>query len=116
VTSTQTKNRQQSGTMTTDSERLVDPSPLLGAYRFELGPATARQGRRAVEVTASRRSGSHAHWFGRLSDQLALVVDAERGVLLRAAVVVEGEELSNTEIVQIVFDDPLQAELFRPLR
>jgi outer membrane lipoprotein-sorting protein len=110
------ENREQSSTMTTDSERLVDPSPLLGVYRFELGPPTTWQGRGAVEVTASRRSGSHPHWFGPLSDQLALVVDAERGVLLRTAVALEDEELSNTEIVQIVFDEPLQAKLFQPLR
>jgi hypothetical protein len=92
------ENREQRRTMTTDSERLVDPSPLLGVYRFELGPPTTWQGRRAVEVTASRRSGSHPNEFGPLGDHLALVVDEERGVLLRAAVVVEVEELSNTEI------------------
>jgi hypothetical protein len=110
------ENREQSGTMTTGHELLVDPSPLLGVYRFELGAPTTWQGRHAVEVTASRRSGSHPHGFGPFGDELALVVDEERGVLLRAAVVVEGEELSNTEIVEIAFDEPLQAELFRRLR
>jgi hypothetical protein len=110
------ENRERGGTLTIGEERLVDPSPLLGAYRFDLGPPTTWKGRGALEVAASRRSGTHPHEFGPFSDQLALVVDEERGVLLREAVVVEGEELSFSEVVQIAFDEPIQPELFRPLR
>jgi hypothetical protein len=38
-------------------ELLLDPSPLLRSYTFELGPPATRLNRRALEVTASRRPG-----------------------------------------------------------
>jgi hypothetical protein len=110
------EGREMSGTMTTEEERLLDPSALLGAYRLETRSQTTLLGRSGLEVTAQRRLGAHAHDFGLLDDELALVVDVERGVLLRAAVVVEGEEVSFSEIVEIAFDEPIEPELFRPLR
>jgi hypothetical protein len=110
------EGREMSGTMTTDEERLLDPSALLGVYRFETRAPTTLLGRPGLEVTAQRRLGTHQHDFGLLDDELALVVDEERGVLLRAAVVVEGEEVSFSEIVEIAFDELIQPELFRPLR
>jgi hypothetical protein len=51
-----------------------------------------------------------------LSDELNLLVDQERGVLPRPAVIVAGEEISSSEIVEIAFDEPIAADLFRPLR
>jgi hypothetical protein len=110
------EQRPMSGTMTTDEECLLDPSALLGVYRFETKSQTALLGRPSMEVIARRRLGVHGHGFGLLSDELALVVDEERGVLLRLAVIVEGEEISFSEIVEIAFDEPISAELFRPLR
>jgi hypothetical protein len=93
-----------------------DPSPLLGVYRFDLGAATMRNDRRAVKVTASRRPGARSHGFDHLSDHLALDVDEDRGVLLRAGVLAEGEEPSSSEVVEIAFDEPIPPDLFRPLR
>ena len=110
------EQRPLSGTMTTDEERLLDPSALLGVYRFETKSQTTLLGRPGIEVIAHRRVGIHGHEFGPLGDELALVVDEERGVLLRSAVIVEGEEISFSEIVEIAFDEPISAELFRPLR
>jgi hypothetical protein len=74
-----------------------------------------RNDRRAVDVTASRRPDARSHG-DLLSDQLALAVDEDRGVLLRAAVLVDGEELSSSEVVEIAFDEPIRPDLFRPLR
>jgi outer membrane lipoprotein-sorting protein len=110
------EQRPMGGTMTTDEERLLDPSALLGIYRFETGSPTVLLGRPSIEVTARRRVGVHGHEFGPLSDELELVVDEERGVLLRLAVIVEGEEISLSEVVEVAFDEPISAELFRPLR
>jgi hypothetical protein len=110
------EGREMGGTMTTDEERLLDPSPLLGVYRFELRSPTTLLGRRALEVTAQRRLGARERDFGPFDDDLALVVDEERGVLLRLAVVVEGEEISFSEMVDIAFDEPIQPDLFRPPR
>jgi hypothetical protein len=104
------------GMMTVSEELLLDPSPLLGAYMFGIGSPTTLIGRRGVEVVARRRVNAHPHEFGPLSSELALIVDEERGILLRSAVVVDREEISSSEIVEIAFDEPISPELFRPLR
>jgi hypothetical protein len=109
------EGREPRSTMTKAEELLLDPSPLLGDYRFDIGAPTTWYERRALEVTASRRPGARPGMFGPLSDQLALVVDEDHSVLLRAAVVVDGEELSLSEVVEIRFDEPIPAELFRAL-
>jgi hypothetical protein len=101
--------------MSIEEERLLDPSPMLGTYRFDVSGTTAVLDRAAVEVVATRRIGGHYRDFGPLADELALLVDNERGVL-RVAVIVEGEEIAVTEIREIAFDESIQPELFRPLR
>jgi hypothetical protein len=110
------EGREEHSTVRSSVELLFDPSPLLGDYRFEIGAPTMHHNRRALEVAASSRPGARPHGFGPLSDQLALLVDEDRGVLLRAAVVVDGEELLTSEVAEIRFDEPIQSELFRPLR
>jgi outer membrane lipoprotein-sorting protein len=109
------ERREGGGTMSTEEERLLGPSALLGAYRFDVTGETAVLDRAAVEVAATRRVGVHAHDFGLLAEELALLVDNERGVLLRVAVIVEGEQISVTEIREIAFDEHISPELFRPL-
>jgi hypothetical protein len=51
-----------------------------------------------------------------LSDQLSLVVDDERGILLRVSVLVDEEEISHTRVTEVVFDEPIPSHRFRPLR
>lgn len=67
-------------------------------------------------MQAKRRSAEGGHDFGPLADELDLIVDRERGVLLRVAVVVDGEELSAIEMTEVAFDEAVPAEMFRPLR
>ena len=105
--------RERHETMSMQEERLLDPAPLLGEYRFEISGETSRLGRAAFEVMAKRRVGARPHDFGALAEELALVVDRERGVLLRVAVVVAGEELSVAEITEIAFDEPLPPGVFQ---
>ena len=109
------ERREGGGTMSTEEERLLDPSALLGTYRFDVTGETTVLDRAAVQVVATRRVGAHSHDFGLLAEELALLVDDERGVLLRVAVIVEGEEISVTEITEIAFDEHISPELFRPL-
>jgi hypothetical protein len=52
--------------------------------------------------------------FSPLDDELGLVVEEERDVLLRATIIVEGEGVSVREAAEIAFDEPIQPELFRP--
>ena len=110
------EGRDNRGTMTIDEELLLDPSPLLGTYTFEVGGATTFLDRAAWSVVASRRFTAQAHFFGLLSDRLSLLVDDERGILLRVAVIVDEEEISHTQVSQVVFDEPVPPDSFRPLR
>lgn len=110
------EDRPGHGTMTTDEELLLHPAPLLGAYRFTLGPPSGPLGRAAITVEATRRPGADFHHFGLLADRLNLTVDKERGVLLRTAVVVDDEEISVSEIVEITFDEAISPDLFKPPR
>jgi hypothetical protein len=110
------EGREDTSTMTTPEELLLDPSPLLGSYRFEIRGATSLLDRAACSVAASRRPGERAHAFGYFSDELAFVVDEQRGVLLRLAAVVDGEELSQSEMLEVAFDEDVAPHLFLPLR
>ena len=110
------EGREDQSTMTTAVELLLDPSPLLGAYTFEIRGATSLLDREAWSVAGSRRFGVHAHHFGHFSDELTLVVDQQRGVLLRVASVVDGEELSHYEMLTVAFDEDVAPDLFLPLR
>jgi hypothetical protein len=106
------EQREGSGTMSIDEERLLDPAPLLGLYCFAIGEETVRLGREAVHVAAKRRSTERGHDFGPLADELDLIVDCERGVLLRVGVVVDGEELSAIEVAEVVFDEAVPPRYF----
>jgi hypothetical protein len=110
------EGHEEKSTMTTPDELLLDPSPLLGSYRFEIRGATSLLDRAGCSVAASRRVGVRAHAFGYFSDELAFVVDEQRGVLLRLAAVVDGEELSHSEMVEVAFDEDVAPDLFLPLR
>ena len=69
-----------------------DSSPLLGAYTFEIrgdDDSVLCHGFTPLRCANAR--------LGRLSDELALVVDEERGILLRVVVVVGVEELSTSK-------------------
>jgi hypothetical protein len=110
------EGRAAKSTMTTAEELLLDPSPLLGSCRFEIRGATSVLDRAGCSVTASRRVGARPRTFGRFSDELAFVVDQQRGVLLRVAAVADGEELSYSEMLEVAFDEDVAADLFLPLR
>lgn len=108
------EHRPGGGTMSTSEELLLDPSPLLAAYRFEIGSSATLVGRPGIEIAARRRPGADRHGLGPLADDMALLIDEERGVLLRSAIVVDGEEISSNEMVELRFDEPIPGKLFRP--
>jgi len=110
------EQRRTGGTMTTDEERLPDPSALLGVYRFATRYRPHPSEDQASKSSRVGGSASSSKKFGPLSDELSLLVDKELGVPLRSAVMVTGEEISSSEIVEIAFDEPIPAALFRPLR
>jgi hypothetical protein len=67
-----------------------------------------RLGRDALEL-----HDPEGTWFlGPDADAARYLIDSERGVLLRAEVFVDGESASVEEVVDIAFDEPLDASLF----
>jgi hypothetical protein len=110
------EGRDNRGTMTIDEELLLDPSPLLGTYTFEVRGATTFLDRAVWAVVALRRFAAQTHALGLLSDQLSLLVDDERGIVLRVAVVVGEEEVSHTLVTEVVFDEPVPPARFHLLR
>ena len=110
------EQREHGGWTTVVEERLLDPAPLIGIYRLARQGETMLLGRKAVEVTAIPRHRDLSHDFGTLADELALAVDSERGILLRAAVTVDGEVLSTYEVTEIAFDEHISPDLFKLLR
>jgi hypothetical protein len=97
-------------------ERLLDPAPLLGSFRVEIGEELQCLGRAAIRVSAIPRLGQWSSDFIRVLDQLELVVDRARGVLLRVSELAAGDEIARSEIVGLAFDERIAAELFQPLR
>jgi hypothetical protein len=73
-------------------------------------------GRRAVRVLATR-SAAESRAESRLAlweyvDQYEILVDAERGVLLRYAGIVDGEEAGVFSVRAVHFDEPIADEVF----
>jgi hypothetical protein len=97
-------------------EQLLDPSPLLEALRFQpLGPDMVA-GRPAARLHAVPRErgpgGSVLDQLGSGADAYELAVDAERGILLRVAALVDGEPYSVIELSEVAFDEEFPAGTF----
>jgi outer membrane lipoprotein-sorting protein len=93
---------------------VLDPAQLLSESSFEILGTTMHAGREAIRVRSTpsprdpvlREAGYPGCW------PQELLVDAERGVLLRATSLFEGEPFSSTEFVSVAFDEELADELF----
>lgn len=98
-----------------DFDWMLEPATLLPAFDFT--PAGMREvaGRHAVNAMAfprrDPRAGFGAH-FAHGADDLALAVDAERGVVLRAAARIDDEPFALFEITEIAFDEDFPDDLF----
>jgi hypothetical protein len=82
---------------------LIDPAPLLPGLELELLDGTHHAGRAAHRV---RGRPGHVFWhdlFGLApgAEEYSLLIDAERGILLRAAALLRGEEFSVSEVEDI---------------
>ena len=97
----------------------AEPAALLAAVSFEIRGRTLLAGREAIVVRARPRSVTDV--MGRLhglpgleagADRYELLVDAERGLLLRSASVIDGEEFMVCEVLQVAFDERLDPAVF----
>lgn len=92
---------------------LLDPAGFLAGYALEPIGESVVAGLRAVRVSARATSRDHRP-FGLEPgvEEAELLLDAERGVVLRRAELVDGEEAFVREVEQVVYDGSLPQEVF----
>jgi hypothetical protein len=95
---------------------LLDPWQLVGPFELTATGRTTVAGRDAFALEAVMRP--HLHGAGPEplaygADRHELAVDAERGVLLRAASLLDGEPFSTLEVRTIAFDEAFETAVFR---
>lgn len=92
---------------------LLDPAGLIPATELEVRGRSQVAGRNGIALHATPR-GPHPHpplaWGASTHE---LVVDAERGVLLRVASSLDSVVFETVSVTTIAFDEPLDARLFR---
>jgi hypothetical protein len=94
---------------------LLDPSFLLATHLLEIIGETTYLDRMAVQVRATYRKNRESiveEFFWCTADHYNLIVDKERGILLRYAGVIDGVEYAVSEVQQIAFDEPIPPETF----
>jgi outer membrane lipoprotein-sorting protein len=99
-------------------ETLLDPSVWIPALDFELEGRGEQIGRPALRVRATGRvpRGNDPFLFRAQlavgADEYRLLIDRERGVVLRVAALLEGEEFWVSQFDELVFDEKLGRETF----
>lgn len=93
---------------------LLDPAHVLGALRLEPDGEIVVAERPALLVRGvpRDRDGFHPHRLGFGAEAYELVVDRERGVLLRTTSLLDEEPLSSTEVLEVAFDEDFPPDLF----
>lgn len=96
---------------------MLEPAALLPAVWLDLLGETHYAGRPAWQVRAVPREPGHpvfphVLWLG--ADEYELLVDSERGVLLRCSARFDGREFAGRELLEVIFDEAFPDDLFRP--
>jgi len=107
---------EESGLMVT--ELLVDPAPLVTGLVLELLGDTQHAGRHAHHVRGV--PPQHVCWddwhdlYGLApgADEYSLLIDADRGTLLRAGALLDGTEFAFSDVEEISFDEDLPPDRF----
>jgi outer membrane lipoprotein-sorting protein/uncharacterized Zn-finger protein len=100
------------------SEHHLDPAPLIAALDFEVLGRRIFAGRPALEVRATPRLSAEAmpahalFLLGHGGDEFRLLVDRERGVLLRTEARLEGQPFRVRELLEVSFDEDFPWETF----
>ncbi|HEX6746494.1 MAG TPA: hypothetical protein VF092_04200 [Longimicrobium sp.] len=91
---------------------LVDPAFLASGWELSVLGERTHAGRETIHVQATRldlESGA-VPWEG--VNRYELLVDRQRGVLLRCAGIVDGVEAGILSVRSVVFDEPIPDEVF----
>ena len=96
---------------------LLEPAHVLGALRLHSPVEIEAAGRPALLVRAEphgqdRGGGFSLHRLGLGADWYELVLDRERGVLLRTTSFLDGLPVNLTEVLEIAFDEQFPPETF----
>ena len=94
---------------------LLDPSFLLASHALQPLEETAHAGRAAVKVRAVYQKGKDLipePFFWAAADEFELLVDVERGILLRYEARWRGNAYAVSSIDSIVFDEPIPEKVF----
>jgi outer membrane lipoprotein-sorting protein len=98
---------------------LVHPAAILPAVDLEVRGRTTKLGRSAYEVLAVPTTGNDdeedfglLHGIGSGAEEYELLVDAERGVLLRTVARLHGRPFLILEMDEVAFDEELPADTF----
>ncbi len=95
-------------------EQLTDPVDLLAGLDLVIERQSEQAGRAALAVRATPRPLANpvVHQFPHGADEFRFLVDRERGILLRRAMLFEGQELSASELVELTFDERFPPHTF----
>ena len=107
----------RSGMRQPSVDHLLDPAPLLAGCDVELLGEARQAGRDALRVRLLPRPAAdpilQPPLLGQGADEFEVLVDAERGVLLRVAARIAGEDFRLEEVIEIAFDEAFPEETFR---
>jgi hypothetical protein len=110
------EGRQNMGHGKGPGEVLVWPARIAQLLDFELVGTVAALSRSAYRLRARpfTRDDFDLHSLGRGADEYELVVDAERGFLLRAEARLGGKPFRALEMTELAVDGDIPAEVFTP--
>lgn len=97
---------------------MLDPTPLLGALQFVAVGRSTIAGRATLTARATARPSQRGelrsvlHRLGRGADHYTLEIDFDRGVLLEAVAVRDGQPFHRITTAEIMFDHPIPEERF----
>jgi outer membrane lipoprotein-sorting protein len=112
------EGREDSETGLGPGTALVHPAVILPAVDLEIRGRATKDGRSVYEVLAlptadeDEESLVQVHGIGSGAEEYTLLVDAERGVLLRTEARLHGRPFLVLEMDQVAFDEELPAETF----
>ena len=99
---------------------MLDPTPLLSSLRFRATGRSSVAGRPTVTAHAWPRPQDPRHprslglhQLGTGADEYELGIDQERGVLLAATAIREGQPFQRSSALTIRFDEPVPDETFQ---
>jgi len=101
-----------------EMELMLDPTPLLSSLRFRVTGGGEVAGRATVTAHGTPRRldpgrSFELHHLGTGADYYELEVDRDRGLLLAATAVRDGEPFHRITTLAIRFDEPIAPEMFR---